>query len=52
MKKENKWQKPEAGVLTRSKTKKNVGSSRKGAVRYGTGLGPIPPVPPAIPDLV
>jgi hypothetical protein len=52
MKTEKKWQKPDLSVMKQRNTKKVVGSSSKGNVRYGTGLGPIPPVPPTIPELV
>jgi hypothetical protein len=45
MKKDQKWQKPDLSAMKERNAKKVIGSSRKGAVRYGTGIGPTPPMP-------
>jgi hypothetical protein len=46
MKKDRQWQKPDLSVIKQRNTKKVIGSSSKGNVRYNTGIGPTPPVPP------
>lgn len=44
MKKDKQWEKPQADVMKRKKTKKAAGSSRNGDARFG--LGPLtPPMP-------
>ena len=53
MKTEKKWQKPDLSVMKKRNTKKVLGSSSKGNVRYSTGIGPAPtPLPLGFPDLV
>ena len=56
MKKDKQWQKPDLSVMKQRDSKKVIGSSRNGNVRYSTGIGPTPPaptpVPPGFPDLV
>lgn len=51
MKKDKKWQQPDIKAVKRKDTNKVIASSRKGQVRYNTGIGPTPPVPPAYRDL-
>ena len=52
MKKDKQWQKPDLGVMKQRNVKKVIASSRKGQVRYNTGIGPVPPLPtPSHPDL-
>ncbi len=46
MKKDKQWQKPDVRVMKQRNTNKVIASSLKGQVRYSTGIGPTPPVPP------
>ena len=48
MKKDQQWQKPDLRVMKERNAKKVIGSSRKETVRYETGIGPTPPMPPFI----
>jgi adenylylsulfate kinase-like enzyme len=43
MKKDKQWQKPDLSEMKQRDTKKVIASSRKGHVRYRTGIGPVPP---------
>lgn len=54
MKEGKKWQQPEISAMKKKDTNKVIASSRKGQVRYSTGIGPTPPVPPppAITELI
>jgi hypothetical protein len=56
MKKDKQWQQPDVSVLKQRNTSKIVATSRKGQIRYSTGIGPTPPmptpVPPSYPELV
>jgi hypothetical protein len=57
MNKDKQWQQPDITVMKQRNTNKVIASSRKGQVRYSTGIGPTPPAPtptpepPAYPDL-
>jgi hypothetical protein len=44
MKKDQQWQKPVLRAMKERNAKKVIGSSRKQSVRYGTGIGPTPPL--------
>jgi hypothetical protein len=45
MKKDKQWQKPDLGEMKQRSTNKILASSRKGQMRYSTGVGPTPPSP-------
>jgi hypothetical protein len=45
MKKNQQWQKPDLSAMKERSSKKVIGSSRNGSMRYGTGVGPTPPAP-------
>ena len=45
MKKTKQWQKPDLSAVKERDAKKVIGSSRKGVIRYSTGIGPTPPMP-------
>lgn len=51
MKKDKQWKQPEINAVKQRNTSKLLASSRKGQVRYSTGIGPKPQ-PPMNPDLV
>ena len=47
MEKKKQWQKPELGVLARSKPEETAKSSRRGRSQHYLALGPLKPAPPA-----